>query len=111
MQGRAAAINCGCSARQQAQSSCSQLGSRGKNLSRCVRNREILHFPRKTAKFCVYRDKPRNFAFTATNRDMFAFSAIDRDYLFFSIPVNWAGTLIRGRVDQSLQKLTSRYKN
>ena len=53
------------------------------------------------AKFYVYRDKPQYFSF----------SVIDRDFPFFSASVNWVGTLIRGRVDQSLQNLTSRYKS
>ena len=46
---------------------------RDKNLSRCLRNREICRLPRKIAKFYIFRDIPLNFSFTATNR---AFSII-----------------------------------
>jgi hypothetical protein len=80
---------------------------RGKNLWRCVQNRDILHLP-------------WNFAFNGTNYKMlflprqtvifFLFSAIDHDFMSFSSNVYWVGTLISGRVDQSIQNLTNRYK-
>ena len=46
---------------------------RGKNLSRWVRNRDFLCFPRQTATFGILRDKSRFFQIFAMNRDFCAF--------------------------------------
>ena len=45
---------------------------RDKRISRHVRNREISNSPRQIAIFYVFRDRSRNFPFSATNRDFFS---------------------------------------
>ena len=46
--------------------------NRDKRISRHVRNREISNSPRQIAIFYVFRDRSRNFPFSATNRDFFS---------------------------------------
>ena len=78
--------------------------TRGKSLSRWVRNRDSCRLPRQIAIFDICRDSSRQYTFSAISRDFLWFSASDFDFIY-SLTVKFLGFL------PSEADLTSRYKS
>ena len=77
--------------------------SRGKSLSRWVRNRDSWRLPRQIAIFGICRDISRQYTFSAISRDFLWFSTSDCDFIH-SLTVKFLGFL------PSEADLTSRYR-